>query len=152
MAREARHGPARRSIEFRIDGALAPKGSLRGFGFRRRDGGIGVGMTNDNPSTAETQARIGWAAKSAIVAAGGELLEGALSVAINVYVARPPSVSAARRSWPCVRPDLDKLARAALDGLTRIAFRDDGQVCALRICKRYAAGPPYAEFMIAELE
>lgn len=39
------------------------------------------------------------------------------------------------------RPDADKLARAALDSLTGVVFRDDGQVCDLHATKRYGLEP-----------
>ena len=45
-------------------------------------------------------------------------------------------------SHPDGRPDLDKLARAVLDGLTQGgAFKDDGQVCELLCRKRYGTRP-----------
>jgi Holliday junction resolvase RusA-like endonuclease len=41
--------------------------------------------------------------------------------------------------WSCGKPDLDKLARAILDGLTEGgAWKDDGQVASLYVRKRYA--------------
>jgi len=36
-----------------------------------------------------------------------------------------------------IRPDVDKLVRAVLDALTGVAYRDDGQVAALRVAKVY---------------
>ena len=39
--------------------------------------------------------------------------------------------------WPAVRPDIDKLARAVLDGLTGAVFSDDGQVAVLTLAKVY---------------
>lgn len=38
---------------------------------------------------------------------------------------------------PTVKPDLDKLVRAALDGLTAVAFVDDSQVIAINAGKEY---------------
>jgi len=44
--------------------------------------------------------------------------------------------------FPDVKPDLDKLARAVLDGLTQGgAFKDDAQVCELLCRKRYGPRP-----------
>ena len=55
----------------------------------------------------------------------------------NATVIRP-----AAPRYPDVRPDLDKLARAVLDGLTQGgAFKDDSQVCELLTRKRYGARP-----------
>jgi Holliday junction resolvase RusA-like endonuclease len=39
---------------------------------------------------------------------------------------------------PTVPPDLDKLIRAVLDGLTGVAYKDDGQVVRITAVKIYA--------------
>jgi crossover junction endodeoxyribonuclease RusA len=51
---------------------------------------------------------------------------------------RPKTVN---RPEPSVAPDLDKLVRAVLDGLTAIAYRDDGQVVRLTAAKVYGVNP-----------
>jgi Holliday junction resolvase RusA-like endonuclease len=38
---------------------------------------------------------------------------------------------------PTVPPDLDKLIRAVLDGLTGVAYKDDGQVVKITAVKIY---------------
>ena len=53
-------------------------------------------------------------------------------------MARPRTVS---RPEPSVAPDLDKLVRAVLDGLTAIAYRDDGQVVRITATKQYGSQP-----------
>jgi len=45
------------------------------------------------------------------------------------------------RPEPSVAPDLDKLVRAVLDGLTAIAYRDDGQVTLITASKIYGENP-----------
>ena len=72
-----------------------------------------------------------------------EPLEGPVSVDV-VFRLQPPR--GAPRDLPHVRPDVDKLARAALDGLTGAAFADDSQVVRLTATKEY--GPPGALFII----
>lgn len=43
---------------------------------------------------------------------------------------------------PTVRPDLDKLTRAVLDGLEGVAYRNDSQVCGFsHLVKRYQCEP-----------
>jgi Holliday junction resolvase RusA-like endonuclease len=42
------------------------------------------------------------------------------------------------RVFPVVKPDIDKLTRAILDGLTGVAFKDDAQVVASSQLKLYA--------------
>ena len=43
----------------------------------------------------------------------------------------------AKRAFPSVKPDLDKLIRAVLDGLTGVAFEDDSQVILIQSSKTY---------------
>lgn len=70
---------------------------------------------------------------------GWDTVEGPVFVALTFYVPRPPSVSIAKRPWPHVRPDLDKLCRTALDSLTSAAvFHDDAQVVGMMVWKYYA--------------
>jgi crossover junction endodeoxyribonuclease RusA len=53
---------------------------------------------------------------------------------------------------PAARPDLDKLARAVLDGLTAGgAWKDDSQVVVLVAEKLYAAGPG-CRIVVTDLE
>ncbi len=72
-----------------------------------------------------------------------EPLEGPVIVDVTFRLQSPRS---APRALPHVRPDVDKLARAALDGLTGAAFADDAQVVRLTATKEY--GPPGAVFVI----
>jgi Holliday junction resolvase RusA-like endonuclease len=68
-------------------------------------------------------------------------------VEIDFYLPRPPSVKQSKRSTPIVPPDLDKLARAACDGLGQglngkagdgRLWGDDAQVTELLARKFYA--------------
>lgn len=72
-----------------------------------------------------------------------EPLDGPVTVDVLFRLQAPRSVT---RALPHVRPDVDKLARAALDGLTGAAFADDAQVVRLTATKEY--GPPGAVFVI----
>lgn len=63
----------------------------------------------------------------------------AVDVRIRFFLPRPKSAPG-RVIWPAKRPDLDKLARAVLDGLTDGgAWLDDSQVVRLSLEKMYAA-------------
>jgi crossover junction endodeoxyribonuclease RusA len=73
-------------------------------------------------------------------------LDGPVKVSITF---RMPEPKGNNRRWPHVRPDVDKLARAVLDGLTGAAFADDCQVVDLRARKVY--GTPGAEITIEGL-
>ncbi len=71
-------------------------------------------------------------------------LEGAISLAIRFYLPRPQRMIWKTRPMPetCCdkRPDIDNLAKAVIDGLNGIAFKDDGQIADLHITKKYHAG------------
>ena len=67
----------------------------------------------------------------------GSPWEGPVVVDLAFTLLRPPSVSAKRRPHPGVIPDLDKLARAALDAMTGICFKDDAQVVEIAAVKGY---------------
>ena len=60
--------------------------------------------------------------------------EGAVYVGLTFVMRKPKTV---KRDLPFVRPDLDKLIRAVLDGLTGAAYNDDEQVCVLAAEKVY---------------
>jgi crossover junction endodeoxyribonuclease RusA len=50
---------------------------------------------------------------------------------------------------PASRPDIDKLARAVLDALTGVAFRDDSQVAKLDLLKLWVdAIPPGVQVIV----
>jgi crossover junction endodeoxyribonuclease RusA len=74
-----------------------------------------------------------------------EPLAGPVEVSVLFYMPRPKGT---RRTSPYVRPDIDKLARAVLDGLTGAAFEDDGQVTRLHLQKEY--GEPGCVITISE--
>jgi crossover junction endodeoxyribonuclease RusA len=44
-----------------------------------------------------------------------------------------------KRTYPSVKPDLDKLVRSCLDSLTGVAFKDDGQVISVTASKHYGS-------------
>lgn len=67
-----------------------------------------------------------------------EILTQALSVSIDFYFAKPPSV---RRDHVTVRPDLDNLTKAILDSLNGIYWVDDSQIVELECKKLYGHRP-----------
>jgi crossover junction endodeoxyribonuclease RusA len=72
----------------------------------------------------------------------GYAFVGPVTVVIKFRLPRPKSAPASV-TMPAKRPDLDKLCRAVLDGLTDGgAFADDGQVVSLVAYKRFAIGLP----------
>jgi Holliday junction resolvase RusA-like endonuclease len=83
------------------------------------------------------------AVRLAYVNAGGEVLEGPVSIKIVCLFDRPKSHSKKRRQYTepkTTKPDLDNVGKAILDALNEIAYNDDGQVFMLTIAKWYV-GP-----------
>ena len=61
--------------------------------------------------------------------------DGPVTLDLLFCLLKPRTV---KRDFPHVRPDLDKLVRAVMDGLTGVAYEDDQQVCTLAASKIYA--------------
>lgn len=74
-----------------------------------------------------------------------------LAVHVTFSLPKPASVKRAR---PSVRPDLDKLLRAALDPLHGMVFADDGAVVSVTASKWYAnaSGVGALSFVGARIE
>lgn len=88
-------------------------------------------------------------------------LDGPLRVQLVFSIRRPRShyrtgknnwlLKPGAPAWPAARPDIDKLARAVLDGLTMGgAWKDDGQVAWLATVKQW--GDPGCRITIEELD
>jgi crossover junction endodeoxyribonuclease RusA len=63
-------------------------------------------------------------------------VDGAVKVSCEFIYIKPKTSS---RSMPWVKPDLDKLIRAVLDGLTGVAYVDDAQVTLISASKSYGS-------------
>ena len=79
---------------------------------------------------------VGWKAKEARVEKVPE--HEPVIIYLTFVFVRPKSV---KREFPTVFPDLDKLLRSILDGLTGIAYHDDAQVVEIHTKKRYGETP-----------
>lgn len=68
------------------------------------------------------------------------IMLGPVEVEAHFFLPRPASVSHAKRPFPIVPPDLDKLARGLLDGIGQSGtiWGDDSQVVKLVAYKSYA--------------
>ena len=91
-------------------------------------------------------AQAAWEIRQCAVAAlgGDEPFAGPLAVEVTAYLRRPASIPMRDRltALPVRRPDLDNLAKTALDGCSPL-WVDDAQVVDLTVRKRYAVdGPP----------
>lgn len=153
-------------IQFVIVGIPQPKGSARAFplffknppghplGAWELDARTGkprcrVVITSDNPNVKAWQETIAAAAQRAL---GGVQLEitGAFEIEGRFFFCRPKSHKKSDQSPHIVRPDGDKLLRAACDALKGIVYKDDSQITDHIARKRYAAPgtPARAEITI----
>lgn len=81
--------------------------------------------------------------RDAALIAMGERNPSLSAIRLNVEFALPYPTSSVRKyqmGWlPCTKkPDVDKLLRALMDGLTRIVWHDDAQVIYVTVNKVYA--------------
>lgn len=129
-------------VEFAVHGVPESKGSTRSFKLKTG----AVVTTSDNPRLK------GWASK--VTDAAAEAFEGrpvfdcALAVEITFTLPRPAGhfgrhgLLPSALLYPARLPDLDKLVRGLLDGITQAGvWRDDSRVVDLRAIKVYGAVP-----------
>lgn len=144
-------------IRFTAIGKPQPAGSKRGFPIRRKNGSIGVAMSDDNPKAKGWQSIVADAAREAYQ---GELLRGPLVVSMTFYLPRPKghfgkgrNASKLRPSAPerpTVKPDVLKLARGTEDAMTGVVYADDSQIVSEVLVKQYGE-PARVDVVIEEL-
>ena len=149
------------SVAIEVRGRPVAQGSGRSF----VSGGRAVHVATSAPLLAWRGAI---AAEARAAMDGRALLGGPVRVAIVVRpAARPASYylpANSRRLAPVLRldapvyhtgkPDADKLARACLDALSSVVYRDDSQVASLRVVKRWPdeGEAPGASIRVRRLE
>ncbi len=114
-------------VTFNIPGKCEPKGSVSGFPIMRKNGKMGVVITHPKKVKA-------WQKIVSDAVAHHEPLSGPLGINLTFYLERPKTVT---REYPEVKPDLDKLERAILDGLKPL-IGNDSKVISLSSTKIYA--------------
>lgn len=118
-----------------VNGTPQPQGSARVF----MHGGVPK-ITTDNAKLKPWRKQVASAAMLAMESSDWVTSDAPIAVYL---VFRLPKGKSVRRLLPTVRPDLDKLTRAALDSLTVAGvYNDDAQVVRLNIAKFYAGGTP----------
>lgn len=123
-------------IEFRVYGIPAPQGSKKAF---VRGGKAVVVEQSDKVAP--------W--RNAVTAAAitarqdhPEQLLGPVTVTVTFFLPRPASAPKSRR-FPAVTPDLDKLLRSTLDGISDSGlWDDDKQVVQIDAAKLYTDPHP----------
>lgn len=115
------------TVSLFVPGRPAPQGSKRHVG-----GGI---LVESSKAVAPWRTSVAWHAAQAH---SGAPLDGPLAVRIEFVMPRPSGCP--KRTTPAAvkRPDVDKLARAVLDALSDVVWRDDSQVVDLHATKRLA--------------
>lgn len=124
-------------IRFFVQGIPAPKGSARAFFVKQLGRAV---ITNANAKTRpwEQAIRAEASAAGCRPGIGPILVEAEFCFPRNKgHLGKFGLLPSAPRTHT-KKPDLDKLVRALLDGLTGLAFADDAQVVELRVTKRYA--------------
>ena len=139
-------------IRFTVYGRAQQKGSKRALPVRSKAGPTRAVLVESNKRAAPWAAEVKSAALRAICGPGYgdpivELFRGPVRVEMAFWFARPRSHYGTGRNAGTVRagapahmitmPDIDKLARCAVDALTGVVFHDDAQVSELFLQKRY---------------
>lgn len=129
------------SCAFFVPGAAAPQGSKRAIRLR------GTGRVVLVESSAKVKPYRAVVALAAREAWAKPPTSRPVEVRLRFTFARPKShftgKGAIRGGAPDTpgKPDIDKLARAALDALTGVVYVDDSQVVSLRAIKGYGDTP-----------
>lgn len=107
-----------------MEGTPIPQGSMKHIGNGR--------MIHSRATDLATwRALIALAAKSA----GCKPILAPIKITMRFRLKKPKTV---KRDFPTVPPDLDKLIRGVLDGLTNVAYADDSQVIDINAQKVYS--------------
>ena len=140
------------TLTFTVYGVPQPKGNLRAFIKR----GMKFPIVTDSNRNARSWSQL--VAEGANRAIGeladndrARLFESAIRLSVAFYLPRPKKYQ--KRGVPVAHltaPDIDKLLRAVLDALTKVAWGDDSQVVELLTTKAYADvdAPPHAAIRV----
>lgn len=122
-----------RTVTFTVRGTPVPQGSAKPF----IAGGRARLATRSAPLMAWRTA----IATAASTAMGDEpVIDGPVNVRATFHLPRPASAPK-RVTLPATRPDLDKLLRALLDGITGVVVGDDSRVVRVIAEKVYGLAP-----------
>jgi Holliday junction resolvase RusA-like endonuclease len=139
---------ARDSFSFTVFGVdPAPQGSKKYVGSRKSAAGNLIPMiVESSPKLPAWRKAVSEAVIQGMIDSGDDSkFEGAVKVEAVFYLTRKPSV---KRALPTVPPDVDKISRSLLDGITARSksgeilgvWQDDSQVVRLDVSKVYATG------------
>jgi Holliday junction resolvase RusA-like endonuclease len=134
---------ARNSFSFTVFGyEPRPQGSKKYVGQRTTAAGNKIPLIIEaSPGLPVWRKAVSDAVKQAMIDSGdSSKFEGAVKLEAVFYLTRKPSV---KRAYPTVPPDLDKVLRSLMDGISAKGegvWGDDSQVVRLEVSKKYATG------------
>ena len=130
------------TVTFWVIGKPQPKGSKQAFARKRKDGSAFATLVDTNKHAMDWQH---WVKACALAEMPYDWdRQRPVSVSLEFIFERPKSHLTSkgeiRKGYDnehTKKPDIDKLARTVLDGLTGVYFTDDCQVCFLHALKGY---------------
>lgn len=132
---------AMRVVSFKIFGIPQPKGSMVAYVPRKWAALAAASGTRpqavvqtDNRNLKQWQHLVSQEARAA---SNGKVFKGPVHVGLRFQLPRPASWPG-KLVHPFRKPDIDKLARAVLDGLTHTLLEDDARVVELDASKVFA--------------
>ncbi len=147
-------------IQFTVIGLPQPAGSKRAFPFHKKNGKLGVAVSDSNPKAHDWKNAVASVAVDTVD--DGDwcdgLLRGPLRLMMVFTLPRPKShfkkngeLTGRAPQYPTTRPDTQKLARGTTDALTGIIWHDDSQIVEERLVKRYGE-PARCDISVTEIE
>lgn len=137
-------------IELTVYGVAQPQGNKTGF---VRGGKVVMVEGKGRPAQErfkDWRGAVASAARDWQAANPTELIDGPVYLAVTFHLPKPKSTKK-RKTWQTSRPDLDKLIRAVMDGLTGVVWTNDSRV--VHVCASKPFGdPPRAEIRITQPE
>jgi crossover junction endodeoxyribonuclease RusA len=131
-------------ISFDVLGRPSPQGSKKSIGNNR--------FIEASKFLPAWRNAVKIAAEHAVTVNGWAKVSGPVELEIMFYLDRPSSISATKRPYPIVPPDVDKLIRGVGDALTGVVYDDDSQIVRVLAWKVYADNrEPGAFIRVAEL-
>lgn len=123
------------TVSFTAYGLPVPQGSTRAFVVKGK-----AVTTSASKGLKPWRDTISSTARTTMAETGAEPLTGPVNVRALFFLPRPKS-RPKRDLYPDRRPDIDKLLRGVLDGITGPVIADDAQVVTVVAYKHYVAEP-----------
>lgn len=135
-------------LTFRVLGLPRPAGSKRAFAIRKNGKPTGrIAVVDDCKESRDWKSTVSNEAAIAMRTVNRQLCVGPVTLSVAFQMPRPKGhyrtgkhaneLRPSAPQFPITKPDLLKLTRAVEDALTGIVWRDDSQVVAQRLEKKY---------------